>query len=272
MTESPASTGRARGLRVLPPALTLGVAGSVTFLVLLELLPRLGVVDRRFLPPLSEILMALASELGKARFWEAFGATLRGWGIGLGLATASAVLVGTLIGSVPVLRDLTSSTVEFLRPIPSVALIPLAVLLYGTEMEATLLLVVYASFWQMLVQVLAGIEDVDPVARDTALSYRFSRSRRVRSVLWPTALPYVMTGFRLAAAVALVLEVSGELIIGSPGLGNVLASAQTSGAVDTLYAIVIVTGVLGVLVNMGARALERRALRWHPSIRSEVPA
>jgi ABC-type nitrate/sulfonate/bicarbonate transport system permease component len=262
--------GRLRG--VLPPRLLLGLAGSAGFLGLLELLPRVGVVDRRFFPPLSEMMVALGEELGKDRFWEALGATLRGWGIGLGIAAGSALIIGTVIGSTPILREATSSTIEFLRPIPSVALIPLAVLLYGTEMKATLLLVVYASFWQMLVQVLSGIEDVDPVARDTALSYRFSRSRRIRSVLWPTALPYVMTGFRLAAAVALVLEVSGELIIGSPGLGKVLASAQTSGAVDTLYAIVIVTGVLGVLVNVVARQVERRALRWHPSIRSEVPA
>jgi ABC-type nitrate/sulfonate/bicarbonate transport system permease component len=82
----------------------------------------------------------------------------------------------------------------------------------------------------------------------------------------------VLTGFRLSAAVALVLEVTGELIIGTPGLGKILAVAQTSGAVDTLYALVIVTGVLGVIVNLLARTAERRLLRWHPSVRGELPA
>ena len=72
----------------------------------------------------------------------------------------------------PLLRAATASTIEFLRPIPSVALIPLAVVLYGTGMRSTLLLVVYASFWQVLVQVLHGVADVDPVARETAQSYR----------------------------------------------------------------------------------------------------
>jgi NitT/TauT family transport system substrate-binding protein len=75
---------------------------------------------------------------------------------------------------VPVLRALTASTIEFLRPIPSVALIPLVVLLYGSRPASALVLVVYASFWQVLVQVLHGVADVDPVARDTARSYRFS--------------------------------------------------------------------------------------------------
>jgi ABC-type nitrate/sulfonate/bicarbonate transport system permease component len=118
--------------------------------------------------------------------------------------------------------------------------------------------------------VMYGAQDVDPVARETARSYRFRGLTRVRTVTWPTALPYVMTGFRLAAAVALVLEVTGELIIGSPGLGKLIAVAQTSGAVASMYALVVVTGVIGVLVNVVARVTERRVLRWHPSIRREA--
>ena len=71
--------------------------------------------------------------------------------------------------------------------------------------------------------------------------------------MWPTALPYVMTGVRLAATVALVLAITAELVIGSPGLGNQIAVAQTSGAVPRVYALVLVTGVLGVAVNLVAR-------------------
>lgn len=250
----------------------LGLAGVLGLVGLLEALPRLGVVDRRFFPPFSEMVAALGELVGTSEFWEALAQTLRGWALGLAVAAGAAVVVGLVIGSQPWLRAVTASTVEFLRPIPSVALIPLAVLLYGTQMQATLILVVYAAFWQMLVQVLYGVQDVDPVARDTARSFRFGTLRRVRAVLWPTALPYVMTGFRLAAAVALVLEVTGELIIGSPGLGRLLASAQTAGAVDTLYAIVLVAGMLGIVVNLGARTVERRSLRWHPSQRRDVPA
>lgn len=274
MTASGAGA-RASRRSVLParalPAL-LGVLGSAGLIAVLEATPRLGLVDRRFLPPFSEMARALGDQVQQDAFWSALGATLRGWGIGLAVAAGAAIVVGTVIGSSHLLRALTSSTIEFLRPIPSVTLIPLAVLLYGSQMRATLMLVIYAAFWQMLVQVLHGVQDVDPVARDTARSYRFGPLRRIRSVLWPTALPYVLTGFRLAAAVALILEVSGELIIGTPGLGKLIATAQTSGAVASLYAIVLVTGVLGVLVNLLARLVERRALRWHPSVRREAAA
>jgi ABC-type nitrate/sulfonate/bicarbonate transport system permease component len=250
----------------------LGLAGLLGFLLLLEVAPRVGLVPERYLPPTSEILGALADELREPSFWVALGDTLEGWAIGLALAVAAGVGLGLLIGSVPALRAATASTIEFLRPIPSVALIPLAVLLFGTDLRSKLLLVVYASFWQVLIQVLYGVQDVDPVAMDTAHSYRLGRWGRIRHVVWPTTLPYAVTGFRLAAAVALVLAITAELIIGSPGLGKEIAVAQTSGAVPVMYALVVVAGLLGVAVNVLARALERRVLAWHPSARREVAA
>ncbi|SFP07786.1 ABC-type nitrate/sulfonate/bicarbonate transport system, permease component [Amycolatopsis arida] len=254
------------------PGVVLGAAGLAGLAALLEVVPRAGLVDARFLPPFSHMAAALGDQLGSAAFWPALTATLRGWSTGLAIAMVAGVTLGIVIGSVPVLRAATSSTIEFLRPIPSVALIPLAVLLFGTDPRSTLILVVYASFWQVLVQVLHGVADVDPVARDTARSYRFSPWTQVRTVVWPTALPYVMTGFRLAAAVALILEITGELVIGSPGLGKSIAVAQSSGAVAAMYALVIVTGLIGVAVNLLVRATERRVLRWHPSVRGEVTA
>jgi ABC-type nitrate/sulfonate/bicarbonate transport system permease component len=79
-----------------------------------------------------------------------------------------------------------------------------------------------------------------------------------------------MTGVRLAAAVALVLAITAELVIGAPGLGQRIGVAQSSGAAPLMYALVVVTGVLGVVINLGARTAERRLLRWHQSIRGEV--
>ena len=248
----------------------LGVLGLLVVVGLVEALPRVGIVDPDYLPPASAMFAELGNQLGEPAFWTDLGATLRGWATGLAIAMIAGVLIGVIIGSVGLLRDLTASTIEFLRPIPSVALIPLVVLLYGSQPTSALILVVYASFWQILVQVLYGVADVDPVVRDTARSYRFSRLRTVRTVVWPTALPYVMTGFRLAASVALILEITAELIIGVPGLGKAIGIAQSSGAVEKTYALVIVVGIIGVAVNLVARALERRTLRWHVSIRKEA--
>ncbi|MFD7997995.1 ABC transporter permease [Streptomyces mirabilis] len=248
----------------------LGAAGLAAFLALGEAVPRLGLVKEAYFPPTSRIADALGQEVTDRAFWTALGDTLTGWALGLAIAIGAGVVVGLLVSVVPYLREATASTIEFLRPIPSVALIPLAVLLYGTELRSVLLLVVYASFWQVLVQVLYGVQDVDPVAEETARSYGLGPWARVRHVLWPTALPYVMTGVRLAAAVALILAVTAELVIGAPGLGARIAVAESSQAVPDMYALVVVTGLLGLLINVGARTVERRALAWHQSVRGEV--
>jgi ABC-type nitrate/sulfonate/bicarbonate transport system permease component len=271
-----AATGRGAGpgpvARALRGGAGLGLLGFVTFLVVLEIVPRTGLVQEEYLPPLSEIAGALGTLLGEGEFWSALLDTLQGWFLGLVIAVVLGVVLGFVVGTVPVLREFTASTIEFLRPIPSVALIPVAVIAFGTSLRSVLLLVVYASFWQVLVQVLYGVNDVDPVARDTARTFGLGRWSRTVHVTWPTALPYVFTGVRLAAAVALILAVTAELIIGAPGIGNEISEAQSSAAVPRMYALVLVAGVLGVVVNVGFRRLERRLLRWHTSVRSEVPA
>jgi ABC-type nitrate/sulfonate/bicarbonate transport system permease component len=248
----------------------LGLAGLATFALVLEVAPRLGVVPRDYAPPTSRILAAVGDQLGRPEFWVALRDTLVTWGIGLAVATVAGIVAGVVIGAIPFLRAATATTIEFLRPIPSVALIPLVIVLYGSTIRSTVVLVVYAAFWQVLVQVLYGVADVDPVARDTARSYGLGRWARVRYLLWPTALPYVVTGIRLAASVALILAVTGELVIGSPGVGKEIDLAQQGGAVPTVYALILVTGLLGVLANGGTRLVERRALAWHPSARREV--
>ena len=124
-----------------------GLIGLAALVAVLEVLPRVGLVSPRYLPPFSEMMQALLDEVGQAEFWSALLETVKAWGIGLAIALVLGIALGLVIGSVPLLRALTSSTVEFLRPIPSVALIPLVVLMFGTRIESTLILVVYASVW-----------------------------------------------------------------------------------------------------------------------------
>ena len=259
------------GRRGTAPAL-LGLLGLVGFAAALEVAPRIGLLPDQYFPTSSAIGTALLEQVQRPDFWTALLNTLQTWFTGLSIAVAGGIVVGVVIGAVPLLRELTASTIEFLRPIPSVALIPLAVVLLGTGREGTLLLVVYASFWQMLVQVLHGVTDVDPLARETAYSYRLGRWHRVRYLVWPTTLPYTMTGIRLATSVALILTVTGELFLAAPGLGREIASAQNSNAVPAMYALVVVTGLIGLAANLITRTAERRVLRWHTSVRTEVPA
>ncbi|MBX7442545.1 MULTISPECIES: ABC transporter permease [unclassified Arthrobacter] len=248
----------------------LGIAGILGFLLTWELIPRLGIIEARFLPPASDVIAALAGYVPLTAFWGAVSETLLAWFLGLTAAVALAVVLGFVVGSSPFLRRCTNSTVEFLRPIPSVALIPLAVLLFGVKIQSSLMLIIYASFWQVFIQVLYGVADVDNVAMQTARSYGLKTAARVRHVVFPTALPYLMTGVRLAASVALILAITAELVIGSPGLGREIALAQSGGAISGMYALILTTGLIGVVINLLMRLVERRTLSWHSSIRSEV--
>jgi len=240
------------------------------FMATWELVARAELVNPTYLPPFSVTAARLVTELGSPRFWSALGDTALTWALGLTLATVAAVASGTVVGLVPFLKRATHTTVEFFRPIPSVAIIPLAVLLAGLSREAALVMVVYAPFWQIFIQVLYGIADVDTVARDTARSFRLGRRHRLRYLVLPTALPYVITGFRLAASIAPVLTITAGLIITNPGLGREIELYRAAPDAPGLYALVLVAGALGLGVNLLSRAAERRLLHWHPSVRKEA--
>ncbi len=247
----------------------LGVLGVVGFLVTWQLASTLRWVNPEQVPSALDTFSRLGVMMTDLEFWRNVGRTMTAWAIGLAIATVAATTLGAIVGMVPFLRRATHTVVEFLRPIPSVALIPLAILMYGLQLQAALVIIVYASFWQIFVQVLYGVADIDTVARDTARSFGLTRASRIRNLVLPTALPYLMTGLRLAAAVALILAITAEMTIGNPGLGRELAVAAGIGNYTTVYAIVVVTGVLGLVINLGFRYIERRTLAWHQSVRGE---
>ncbi len=247
--------------RLLPWASVLGV------LVLFELLPRVGILDSANFPPISQTLSTLAGQVVGSDLWTAVGNTLAGWALGLGIAAALAVPAGILIGSSRLVYRSLRGVIEFLRPVPSVALIPLAILIYGSGLQSKVFLAAFAAFWALLVQVLYGVQDVDPVATDTARSFGFSRTQRLLRVTLPSALPYIATGLRIASAVSLILSVTAELVIGSSGLGRSINVARSGGDVKLMYALIIATGVLGLVLNTALVAAERRVLRWHPAYR-----
>jgi ABC-type nitrate/sulfonate/bicarbonate transport system permease component len=223
-----------------------GAIGFALLAALWEGAPRAGLISASFLPPLSHVLGELAQMALTQELWLFVGSTLRTWAVGLGLALGGGVIAGLAIGLTPGARKYTHSTIEFLRPIPSVALIPGVILLFGSRYQSGVVLITYAAFWQVLLQMLYGLNDIDSVARDTAKCFRFSRLAFVRHVAWPTLLPYLFTGVRLAAGMALVLAVTAEMVIGSVGLGRGIVVAQSSNAASAAYALVLVTGVLGV--------------------------
>jgi ABC-type nitrate/sulfonate/bicarbonate transport system permease component len=241
--------------------------GVLAILALLELIVRVGIIPSRYFPPMTTTFGTLFEQLGESSFWTAVSQTLQGWALGLGIAALIAIPLGMLIGSNMLVYRGLRPIIEFLRPIPSVALIPLAILIYGTGMQSKVFLAAFASIWPLLIQAIYGVRDLDPVQRETAQSFRIRRRDRLLKVSLPGAIPYIATGLRISSATSLVLVVTAELVIGAPGLGRAINTARAGGVPDLMYALTIATGLLGWLLNVVLSKLEARALHWHPSHR-----
>lgn len=241
-------------------------------LALFEVLPRVGALPNDHFPTTGAIVSSLVEQIGERKLWIAGWDTLQGWAGGLAIAASAAIPLGIALGSIRLLYRAGRVLIEFLRPVPSVALIPLAILVYGTGLESKVFLVAFASFWQLIVQTLYGAQDVDPVATDTARSFGLSRWQRLVYVTLPSSVPYIATGLRIASAVALSLAVTAELVIGSAGLGREINIAHAGGNVEGMYALTIATGLLGWGLNSFFVRIERRVLRWHPTHRPDEQA
>ncbi|MFI6460354.1 ABC transporter permease [Streptomyces sp. NPDC050538] len=244
--------------------IALGALGVLLAFGACEAIGRAGVVRRGYLPPASEVL-ARAVELAADRtFLDGVAVTLRAWALGLALASAIAIPLGLLLGSVPVIDEAVRAVIEFLRPLPSVALIPLVSLLLGSGTGTEVALITYASVWPILFNTVHGLSETDPVAKDTLRAFGFGRLAVLLHVELPATAPFIAAGLRISAATALILAIATELLSGfGQGLGIFIAQAQlaTDGTRDVLAGVVW-AGVLGLVINGVLVRLERLAFPW----------
>lgn len=245
-----------------------GWLGVALCSIVLEVLTRTDLVPSRHFPPPSATWRALVGQLDDASLWIDLRGTLAGWSIGLLVAAAIAVPLGLATGSSELLYRLLRFPIEFVRPIPAVALVPLVVLVLGTGLKSKIFVVALAAVWPLLIQTVYGIQDADPVTTDTARSFRIGRTDRILRVTLPGALPYIATGVRLSSSVALTLAVTAELVLGSTGLGRSISLAGEGGNVERMYSLIVVAGMVGWALNAGLTYAERRVLGWHASGRS----
>jgi ABC-type nitrate/sulfonate/bicarbonate transport system permease component len=214
---------------------------------------------------------AVAAQIGplatSSAFWSALWSTIATWAIGLVIATAIAVPVGLLLGSSRIAYRLSRFTMDFLRTIPPIALVPLVLLMYGATERMALILVVFGSVGSLLLPTMYGAQHVEPQARDVARGYRLRRRDTVWHILVPSALPFIATGLRISATISLLLTIGAELIGGAPGLGNHISIDQQSNHIPEMYAYIVVCAVLGAVLNLGMTRLERRVIRWSPNHR-----
>ena len=249
------------------PGWARGACGVVVFLLAAEALGRTGVIDQLVLPLASTVLARAAGLAVSPQFLRDVAATIGAWALGLAIAVAIAVPAGVVLGSLPGVRAATRAIVEFLRPIPSVALIVLVGLIIGTGIEMNVILIVYAAIWPVMFNTIYGLDDVDPVARETLRAFGFGRISVIILVDLPSASPYIATGIRLASAIAIILNISTGFLtgqIGGPGIGAYIADANTGPEnLSPVLAAAVWAGVLGLAANAFLLWGERRVLRWH---------
>jgi NitT/TauT family transport system permease protein len=260
------SKSRPRTSRVHAARFGRGLIGVLVFLLIGEVIGRAGLVDRTFLPPSSTVLARAGELLTDGEFLQDIAATLLAWGSGLLLAAAIAVPAGLLLGSLPLVNSAAGVLVEFLRPIPGVALIPLALLLIADQAQLERTVVAYAALWPILINTIYAVGDVDPVARDMARCFGLGRIALLIRIALPSVAPFVATGIRISSSIALIVAITTELVAGGGqhGIGMFIIQASSGiGQTAVVFAAVTITGVVGYLLDVGMRRGERSLFRWH---------
>ncbi|MEV7413906.1 ABC transporter permease [Streptomyces sp. NPDC089919] len=250
-----------RVLRLLGRA-ALKSAAVAALLVLWETAPRLGLVDRTFLPPFSEVAKAWWGLAADGQLGENTRASLVRSFAGFGIAVGLAVPLGLLIGWYRPLADLLNPLLEVFRNTAALALLPVFVLLLGIGETSKISIIVYACTWPVLLNTISAVRTADPTLVKLARSMDLSTAQLFRKVILPASVPTVFTGVRLAGAVSILVLVAAEMIGAKAGLGYLINASQFNFAIPQMYAGIITISAIGLVFNQALVAVERRLTAW----------
>ena len=237
-------------------------AGLAVLVLAFEALRLVGLLPATSVPSTIAILAGLWTSVSNGQMTTAVGYTLLAWVLGLLVAAGIGIPGGILIGLSRWADRATKSAVEILRPVPAVALVPVAIVLFGVKIPMQVFLIAIACVWPLLLGARGGVRAVDPLQIDTARSFGLDPFTVVRRVVWPATIPAIVTSLRLSASLGLVVAVGAQLISGSPGLGSLLVSSQNASKNDVVWACLVVTGTIGVIINLLLAVAERRIAGW----------
>jgi sulfonate transport system permease protein len=215
-----------------------------------------------YLPGPDRAWAALVNGLAKrdlgAKLLGTIGHMIEGWLV----ASIVGVALGALIGASATARAFIGPTLEFLRPLPASAVIPVAIAIFGLSPAMALGVIAFGAIWPMLLATVHGFAAVEPRLYEVAKVMRLSRASVILKIALPSALPDILAGLRLGLTVALILAVVCEMIAGLNGLGNwVLLAARMFRSAD-LFAGVILLGAVGLAGALALNLAERRLLAW----------
>lgn len=238
MSEATSIWNSLRGF-VLPIALV--VVAQVAFM--------LGDGKSDMLAPPTAAAAAWWYSLTDGLLWHATGHTLTVVCAGLAIGVTIGVPMGALLGLNAAANRLAEFSVESLRPIPSVALIPVALMSFGLGYRMEIAIVAFSSTWPNLIMTRAAVQGIEPRLNEVAQVLGFGPLARFTKITLPAALPRMFVGFRLSAAVALIVAVTVEIAANPYGLGFALMDAQQSLRPDLMIAMLCWVGVVGWTFN-----------------------
>ncbi|MFE7742017.1 ABC transporter permease [Nocardia sp. NPDC057455] len=243
--------------RVFKPTIVIAL-----FLLLWQLAPTFGLVDEVFLPPFSTVLQAFADLVASGEMWTHISASLNRSLVGYTLALAAGIPVGIAIAWYKPVADFLNPILELFRNTAALALLPVFLLILGIGETSKVAIVVYASFFPILLNTITGVRTVDPLLVKSAASLGFSPLRLFQKVILPAALPSIFTGLRMAAASSILVLLAAEMFGARAGLGYLITAAQQNFAIPNMYAGILAISLLGLGFNGLLVALERRLSRW----------
>jgi len=240
-----------------------GVAVLAALLLLWELSSRSSPNLRSYFPPPSEVTFVLFRLAFAREILGHLTKTLERFLGGYLLAAAIAVSLGACLGYFRTAHSLFGLLIELLRPMPSVAIIPVAILLLGIGDAMIVGVTVYACAWPILINTIDGVRSIDRTLVDTGRTFGLGRWRILREIALPAAAPYIATGLRVSLPIALILVTTSEMVVGGSGLGYFILDEERSFRTKEMYAGIVVVALLGYGLNRLFIALEKRVMAWH---------
>ena len=228
------------------------IAGLVTMAVcglVWETAIQIGILHYQYLPAPSAILLGAGELAASGELVAATLHTLESVFLGWAIAVAAGVSFGLLLGSSPLLRRYSMATIEVLRPMPAIAFVPVALLLFGFSIQTELMVIILPSLWPVLINTMGGLMGVHARLGDVGRTFRLSRAAILYKVFVPAATPAIMVGVRISLTLAVVLAVLAEMVGNPEGLGYAVVSQQQALRPDLMFVYVAVIGLLGLALN-----------------------
>ncbi|MBR1220312.1 ABC transporter permease subunit [Bradyrhizobium sp. U87765 SZCCT0131] len=177
---------------------------------------------------------------------------------GLAIGASIGLLLGLILGLWPLLDRSLEVTIESIRPIPSVALLPIGLIALGFGYRMEIAIVAFASIWPLLILARGAVRGVEPRLLEVARALRLGPVAQVTKIVIPAALPRIFVAFRLAAGVALIVAVTVEITANPLGLGAAIMTAQQALRPDLMLALLVWIGLVGFALNAALVQAQRR--------------